>query len=143
MPTPLQLLQASLLLCTLIAIVADDSCGTEPEWCEVPMPAQSYYGFEPPSDPALWRRAQQAAAGGEHSVLSEGLKHFSQPYDFLDGDTAFKYMHHYTDIFLDREVGFSALTGGAIKVKASRGYWRHDSYDPTTRIPVVMAGYGT
>ena len=143
--TLLHLLRASLILVAIaVAVTAavDDGCDAEPEWCEVPMPVKSHYGFESPSDPTRWRRAQQAAARGDHSVLTEGLKHFSQPYDFLDGDTAFKYMHYYTDIFLDREMGFSALTGGAVKVKTSRGYWRHDSYDPATRIPVVMAGYG-
>jgi hypothetical protein len=152
---PLPTLQPTLLLVCIAALsllpcsvggsasasVAD--CGPHPEWCDVPPPVKSYFGFEPPTDLVRWRSAQIAAASGEHSLLKEGLKHFSMPNDFLDGDTAFKYIHHYTDIFLDREQGFSSLTDGTgPAVKTTRNYWRHDSYNPSTRIPIVMAGYG-
>lgn len=130
------------LCVTVEGIAAEPPCDT-PEWCAAPMPSKSHFGFDPPSDPIRWRQAQVAAARGEHSLLLESLKHFTQANDFLDGDTAFKYIHYYTDIFLDRETGFSVLTGGAAKVKSSRGYWRHSSYEPATRIPIVMAGYGT
>jgi hypothetical protein len=130
-----------LLPCSVSASASD--CGIHPEWCDVPPPVKSYFGFEPPTDLVRWRSAQIAAASGEHSLLKESLKQFSMPNDFLDGDTAFKYIHHYTDIFLDREQGFSSLTDGSgPAIKAARNYWRHDSYKPSTRIPIVMAGYG-
>lgn len=136
----MQYLSCTALLTCALCVMAED-CGSS-AWCVVPMPTKSFFGFGPPSDQARWHQAQVSAARGEHSILVESLKHFTQANDFLDGDISFKYIHFYTDIFLDRETGFSALTGGAVKVKSTRGYWRHASYEPVTRIPIVMAGYG-
>ena len=122
-------------------VMVASACEAPAEWC-LPMPTKSYFGFPPPTDEVKWRSAQIAASRGEHSLLQESLKHFTTPNDFVDGDTAFKYIHYYVDVFLDKEIGFGALTNDNFRGKKTRGYWRHDSYAPATRIPIVMAGYG-
>ena len=111
------------------------------DWCNVEMPQNSYFGFSPPVDPDRWLESQRLAALGGHEILKKALPHFTRPTDFLDGDIQFRFFHHYVDIFLDRETGFAPLTANG--KKGSPRYWRHDSFIPEHRAPIVMAGYGS
>ena len=114
-----------------------DICG---DWCDVKIPSNSHYGFNSPIDPDRWIEAQRLASLGGHELLKRLLSHVSRSNDFLDGDVSFRFIHHYVDLFLDRETGFSPLT--TEPKKGSAKYLRHDPYSPEHRAPVVMAGYG-
>jgi hypothetical protein len=111
------------------------------DWCNVEMPLNSHFGFSPPVDPDRWLESQRLAALGGHEILKKALPHFTRPTDFLDGDIQFRFFHHYVDIFLDRETGFAPLTTSG--KQGSPRYWRHDSFVPEHRAPIVMAGYGS
>jgi hypothetical protein len=55
------------LLCSLVwlSISRELSCREEQVWCGVAMPTKSYFGFDPPVDLELWKKAQAIAASGE------------------------------------------------------------------------------
>jgi hypothetical protein len=59
---------------------------TDPVWCAVQMPSQSYFKFEPPTDPLRWRIAQLQASSGEQVLLKRLVNTFPGHHDFLDGD---------------------------------------------------------
>jgi len=64
----------------------------DPIWCNIEMPAQSYYKFDPPTDINRWRRAQQQAAQGEQVFLKRISEVFTHPFDFLDGRRQIRYI---------------------------------------------------
>lgn len=121
----------------------DEACAKSPEWCSVPMPKRSYFGFTPPSDAARWRRAQAQAARGEHVLLRRALEAFPTPVDFVDGDIQFRFIHRYVDVFLDKEMGFIPLTESpSSRRNGSASYQRHEPFHDPNRAAIVMAGYG-
>jgi hypothetical protein len=86
---------------------------TDPQWCNVPMPEKSYYGFTPPTDEKRWKYAQALAASGRQVLLERIHKTFQNPLDFLDGDRAFRRIHHLIDVFVDKKRGLDDLKRGA------------------------------
>ena len=82
---------------------------TDPIWCNVRMPAKSYYKFDPPTDKNRWKKAQILAASGEQILLKRILRHFPHPLDFLDGDRSFRRIHALVDVFVDKAIGLDDL----------------------------------
>eukprot|EP01031_Cornospumella_fuschlensis_P034902 gene34902-42268_t len=86
-----------------------DKLCTDPEWCNVPMPAKSHYYFDPPTDLNLWKKSQIIAMRGDQVLLKDAIKAFPNHMDFLDGDISFRKMHYAMDIFLDEKRDLSPL----------------------------------
>jgi len=88
---------------------SSSACPPTDEWCSVPMPAKSFFGFDAPDDPAEWRRAQILASKGGHVLLRRVMRAFPHPNDFLDGDIAFRQLHKTVDVFIDKEHYFEKI----------------------------------
>lgn len=83
---------------------------TDPIWCNVEMPATSYYKFSPPTDKLKWKQAQIHAANGDQILLERIVREFPSPLEYIDGDRSFRRLHRIMDIFLDTEQGLGAVT---------------------------------
>lgn len=79
------------------------------EWCMIPMPSISYFGFDPPTDQQRWEHSKIAAMNGDPVLLSRIMKHFTSHLDFLNGDTYFRRYHELADFFFDRNSGLSPV----------------------------------
>jgi hypothetical protein len=88
---------------------SSSACPPTDEWCSIPMPAKSFFGFDAPDDPVEWRRAQILASRGGHVLLRRVMRAFPHPNDFLDGDIAFRQLHKTIDVFIDKEHYFEKL----------------------------------
>lgn len=82
---------------------------TDPVWCSIPMPAISYFRFDPPTDPYKWRLAQIQASNGEQVLLKRLVATFPGHSDFLDGDITFRKLHNIFDFFVDEARDLSPL----------------------------------
>jgi hypothetical protein len=85
---------------------------SDPEWCNIQPPTESYYRFDGDASsycPYRWKEAQLLAASGEHVLLGKILEVIDTPFDFLDGDRSFRAFHKVVDIFVD-EVYFVSLS---------------------------------
>lgn len=85
------------------------TCPPGDEWCTIPMPKKSFFGFNAPDDPEKWRQAQILAAQGGHVLLRRVLASFPHPNDFLDGDISFRQLHRAMDVFIDKKDWFEKL----------------------------------
>ena len=83
---------------------------TDATWCEIPIPTESMFGFDPPDDIVRWQRARIAASKGEHILLNEINKIIDGPFDFLDGDPNFRRHHYMVDVFVDEEHWLAPIT---------------------------------
>jgi hypothetical protein len=83
---------------------------TDPVWCSVPMPKKSHFGFDVPTDPVRWKRAQALASSDRQILLEEIIKVFPHPLDFVDGDRSFRKIHYLVDIFVDKNKGLVDIT---------------------------------
>jgi hypothetical protein len=81
----------------------------DPVWCSIPMPATSYFRFDPPTDAHKWRIAQAQAASGEQVLLKRVVAQFPGHNDFLDGDITFRKLHSIFDFFVDESRDLSPL----------------------------------
>jgi hypothetical protein len=79
------------------------------DWCNVPMPTKSLFGFDPPTDSKKWNEARLMASSGEQVLLSKIAAHFPNYLDFLDGDTQFRNMHFIPDFFIDKNRDLTPL----------------------------------
>lgn len=78
-------------------------------WCSIPMPPRSHYSFDSPDDPVTWNRAQRLSATNRQTLLESIRKVFNDNNDFLDGDTSFRGIHSYVDIFVDSKSRLNEL----------------------------------
>jgi hypothetical protein len=113
------------LLCSLVWLSISENCHelanekTE-VWCGVAMPTKSYFGFDPPLDLELWKRAQAIAASGEPIFAKQIQEVFPHPYDFIDGDKSFRNIENLVDYFIDPKTMFSPISNGVISTRYQR-----------------------
>lgn len=80
-------------------------------YCSIPMPSLSFFKFDPPTDPRRWRIAQIQAASNEHILLKQISRHIRNPFEYIDGDSTFRSIHHTPDFFVDTSKrDFSPIT---------------------------------
>jgi hypothetical protein len=77
---------------------------SDPVWCKIPMPKESYFRFAPPTDNERWKKAQLQAANGEQVLLKHISKKIPHYMDYLDGDIWFRQYHKIIDVFIDDKV---------------------------------------
>ncbi len=87
----------------LTALLIPDIACDDPVWCSIPMPKKSHFRLSAPKDPIRWRKAQVAAANGDHVLLKRIRQHFPNALNFLDGDIKFTHYHHLVDHFVDKK----------------------------------------
>ena len=131
---------------------------TDATWCEIPIPTESMFGFDPPDDIVRWQRARIAASKGEHILLNEINKIIDGPFDFLDGDPNFRRHHYMVDVFVDEEHWLAPITKsnkqyhpkGAPGSSSGKEGIKTDSYERVpppynytsfNRAPIVQIGY--
>jgi hypothetical protein len=115
------------LLCSLLFGLSSspNSCrGYQNEndkvWCEIALPRDSHFGFSPPDDLKLWRKAKTIAASGEPVLAKHIQEVFNHPNDFIDGDKSFKNIENLVDYFLDPNKMFSPIAKGFISTRYQR-----------------------
>jgi hypothetical protein len=91
-------------------------------WCGVAMPTKSYFGFDPPVDLELWKRAQAIAASGEPIFAKQIQEVFPHPYDFIDGDKSFRNIENLVDYFIDPKTMFSPISNGVVSKRYRKIY---------------------
>jgi hypothetical protein len=84
--------------------------GGEEEWCHVQPPTKSLFGFsDAPHDPIRWKKAQYLASSNEQVLLSRIIKHFPDPYQYIDGDRSFRGLQKLVDVFIDSKTKLDPL----------------------------------
>lgn len=79
-------------------------------WDRVQRPEKSYFaGFEPPSDILRWNQALLQANRGEQVLLSRVLRTIQSPFDLLEGDPYFKWVHRMADHFVGNKGDLAKL----------------------------------
>lgn len=101
---------------------AGDDNERDKVWCDIAMPRESSFGFPPPDDLTLWRKAQLIAASGEPILAKAIQEYFPHPYDFLDGDKSFKNIENLIDYFLDPKTMLSPISQGMISERYKKIY---------------------
>ena len=137
----------------------ENDCPTNNEWCNIPMPKQSYFRFPPPKDKEKWKQAAILAMKGEHVLLKRILQYFPSSFDFLDGDVLFRAYHQPIDYYLDENNDFRVLTPNGLNnylQKRPRPKVRKYSFELNTsmkfmpnlydftniqRAPIIKLGY--
>lgn len=64
------------------------------EWADISMPTKSYFlGFSPPNNQKKWKIAQLQASRGEQILLAKMLQSIRSPFDMIENDNQFKWVH--------------------------------------------------
>ena len=119
---------------------------SDPLWCSIPVPETSHFNFDPIDTSDLenkirWEQAKIDAALGKPLLLERVLRSFPSPFDFLDGDTAFRRMHQKMDMFIDKTNWFNYLVDPQYRqVPASNVPLPYD-FHGGKRAPIVSVGY--
>jgi hypothetical protein len=133
--------------------ISDTSICNDTAWCNIDMPAKSYFRFSPPVDKVRWRRAVLQAARGEQVLLQRLVQVFPNFMDFLDGDTQFRSYHKIVDFFVGENMDLSPLKSFKVlpereiaklhpwEKSGSRVLPAPTAYKQFTRAPVVKIGY--
>jgi len=90
---------------------------TDPEWCDLPMPAGRVKGSPTPTHfnmPAItnqrrWEHAKCLAARGDQVLLRRILHYFPSDANFLNGDGDYAHLQPEVDIFLNPIDSFKSL----------------------------------
>ena len=106
--------------------VSNEAVPIPAPWTDIPMPKKSYFaGFSPPTDELKWNQASLQASRGEQVLLSKIMEVIKSPFDLIQADGNFKWIHRMSEHQRSKDVN-----------------WLNDI--PATRpskAPVVMFGY--
>ena len=94
----------------------------DPVWCNVEIPMESHFKFKGAIDPVKWKEAQALAASGRQVFAEEIRKIFTHPFDYLDGDKAFKNIEAMVDYFVDPKTMLSPIANGFISTAWKKRY---------------------
>ena len=108
---------------------------TDKIWCSIPMPKNSFFKFEPPTNKFRWRLAQIQAANGEQVLLRRIVKFFPNHFDFIDGDITFRKLHYVFDIFIDERRDLSQILMQPETVKEPETSRRLSTFNDTSSNP--------
>ena len=124
-------------------------------WCchQGKMPIVSHFGFDVATDTQKWYESCQLAASGQQMLLPRIMKEITHPYDFIDGDVSFQFLHKQVDEFLTVKDGFTgrmkAGSYDASKAAAPApnsygqfyGKVQYTKYEHMHRTPILMSGF--
>ena len=124
-------------------------------WCchQGKMPVASHFGFGVATDTQKWYESCQLAASGQQIFLPRIMKEITHPYDFIDGDVSFQFLHKQVDEFLTVKDGFTGrmkpgsydASKGAAPAPNSYGQFygkvQYTKYEHMHRTPILMSGF--
>jgi len=113
----------------------------DPVWCNIEMPKSSYFGFSPPLDAERWKQSQAIAASGRQIFAERIRKIFTHPFDYLDGDKAFRNIENMVDLFIDPKTMFGPITGGYVSTESKKRYARQINRDGKTDEMYIRKSY--
>lgn len=91
-------------------------------WCNVPIPPGSHFKFIEPIDPERWKAAQILAASGSQVFAEQVRKVMTHPFDYLDGNKAFKNIESLMDYFIDPKTMLGPIANGFMSKKLKKAY---------------------
>ena len=124
-------------------------------WCchQGKMPVASHFGFGVATDTQKWYESCQLAASGQQILLPRIMKEITHPYDFIDGDVSFQFLHKQVDEFLTVKDGFTGrmkpgsydASKAAAPAPNSYGQFygkvQYTKYEHMHRTPILMSGF--
>jgi hypothetical protein len=75
-------------------------------WCchQGKMPTKSHFHFPVATDPQRWYESCKLAEAGPQVLLPRIMREITHPYDFIDGDVSFQFLHKQVDEFMTVKV---------------------------------------
>jgi hypothetical protein len=88
----------------------------------VPIPTESHFKFKGQLDPVKWKEAQLLAASGRQVFAEQVRKIMTHPFDYIDGDKAFKNIEALMDYFIDPKTMLGPIANGFMSTKMKKAY---------------------
>lgn len=102
-------------------------------WKSIEMPVKSYFGgFPPPNDTETWAAAISLARKGSQLLLKRVREKINGPFDLINGDIHFRWLHEQADVYLSHT---------ELKPAHSRDFKALQTEYFGERVPIAMLGY--